>query len=206
MESCGSIIKRRSLLISSNPDRGLEPLSWGVPSPRVWNWEWVIPGGDGQKVTPCMQQSLLTTHFSSVGSAEVPDTWPGTLLQPKRYTFSMPGRTHLVLHKISHVRQVLGPGALGRPRGIGWRGRWEGGSGWGIHVYPWLIHVNVWQNPLQYCEVISLQLIKKKIKLKKISHVIFFQKLSSEIFCCCCFWFFYSLFFYFLFYFILFFF
>ena len=30
------------------------------------------------------------------------------------------------------MRQVLGPGALGRPRGIGWRGRWEGGSGWGI--------------------------------------------------------------------------
>ena len=24
------------------------------------------------------------------------------------------------------MRQVLGPGALGRPRGIGWRGRWEG--------------------------------------------------------------------------------
>ena len=41
------------------------------------------------------------------------------------------------------VRQVLRPGALGRPRGIGWRGRWEGGSGWGIHVNPWLIHVNV---------------------------------------------------------------
>ena len=41
------------------------------------------------------------------------------------------------------MRQVLGPGALGRPRGIGWRGRWEGGSGWGIHVYPWLIHVYV---------------------------------------------------------------
>ena len=38
---------------------------------------------------------------------------------------------------------VLGPGALGRPRGIGWRGRWEEGSGWGIHVNPWLIHVNV---------------------------------------------------------------
>ena len=32
------------------------------------------------------------------------------------------------------MRQVLGPGALGRLRGIGWRGRWEGGSGWGIHV------------------------------------------------------------------------
>ena len=50
--------------------------------------------------------------------------------------------------------------ALGRPRGIGWRGRWEGGSGWGIHVNPWLIHVNVRQKPLQYCKVISLQLIK----------------------------------------------
>ena len=32
------------------------------------------------------------------------------------------------------MRQVLGAGALGRPRGIGWRGRWEGGSGWGINV------------------------------------------------------------------------
>ena len=37
---------------------------------------------------------------------------------------------------------------------------WEGGSGWGTHVNPWLIHVNVWQKPLQYCKVISLQLIK----------------------------------------------
>ena len=37
---------------------------------------------------------------------------------------------------------------------------WEGGSGWGTHVNPWLIHGNVCQNPLQYCKVISLQLIK----------------------------------------------
>ena len=42
----------------------------------------------------------------------------------------------------------------------------EGGSGWGTHVNPWLIHVNVWQKPLQYCKVISLQLIK--INEKKI--------------------------------------
>ena len=65
------------------------------------------------------------------------------------------------------MRQVLGPGALGRPRGIGYRGRWEGGSGWGIHVNPWLIRVNVWQKPLQYCKVISLQLIKINAKKKK---------------------------------------
>ena len=64
------------------------------------------------------------------------------------------------------MRQVLGPGALGRPRGIGWRGRWEGGTGWGIHVNPWLIHVSVWQNPLKYCEVISFQLIKINEKNK----------------------------------------
>ena len=43
---------------------------------------------------------------------------------------------------------------------MGWGGRREGGSGWGTHVNPWLIHVNVWQKPLQYCKVISLQLIK----------------------------------------------
>ena len=43
---------------------------------------------------------------------------------------------------------------------MGWGGRLEGGSGWGTHVNPWLIHVNVWQKPLQYCKVISLQLIK----------------------------------------------
>ena len=63
--------------------------------------------------------------------------------------------------QVGCMRQVLGPGALGRPRGIGRRGRWDRGSGWGIHVKPWLILVNVWQKPLQYCEVISLQLIKK---------------------------------------------
>ena len=38
--------------------------------------------------------------------------------------------------------------------------------GWGIHVTPWLTHVNVWQNPLKCCEVISLQLIKINEKKK----------------------------------------
>ena len=43
------------------------------------------------------------------------------------------------------------------PDGSRWRGRWEGGSGWGTHVNPWLFHFNVWQNSLQ---------IKKKRKEK----------------------------------------
>ena len=77
--------------------------------------------------------------------------------------------------QVGCMRQVLGPGALGRPRGIGWRGRWERGLGWGIHVYPWLIHVNVWQKPLQYCKVISLQLIKINEEKKPI------KKIKAEI-------------------------
>ena len=54
--------------------------------------------------------------------------------------------------------RVLRAGALGWPWGVGWGGRWEGGSGWGTRVYPWLIHLTVWQKPPQYCKVISLQL------------------------------------------------
>ena len=35
-----------------------------------------------------------------------------------------------------------------------------GGSEWG-DVHPWVIHVDVWQKPPQYCKVIGLQLFKK---------------------------------------------
>ena len=60
---------------------------------------------------------------------------------------------------------------------MGWRGRWEGESGWGTHVNPWLIHVNVWLKPLHYCNIISLQLIKiNEKKFKK------FKKNEFEIF------------------------
>ena len=67
--------------------------------------------------------------------------------------------------QVGCMRQVLGAGAPGRPRGMGWGGRWEGR--WGTHVNPWLIHVNVWQKPLQYCKIISLQLIKINGKKKE---------------------------------------
>ena len=66
--------------------------------------------------------------------------------------------------QVGCIRQALGSGALGRPRGIKWRGRWEGGLGWGRHVNPWLFHFNVWQNPLQK---------KKKAAIKK-------KKLTNE--------------------------
>ena len=45
--------------------------------------------------------------------------------------------------QVGCVRQGLGPDAMGKPRGSGWRGRWEGGSGWGTHVNPWLFYFNV---------------------------------------------------------------
>ena len=75
--------------------------------------------------------------------------------------------------QVGCIRQVLGAGTLGWPRGMGWGRRWEGGSGWGTHLNPWLIHVNVWQKPLQYCKVISLQLIKINLK-------IFFNELYKD--------------------------
>jgi len=39
---------------------------------------------------------------------------------------------------------------------------WKGGMGWegkrkGIYVYLWLIHVDVWQKPTQYCKATILQ-------------------------------------------------
>ena len=40
---------------------------------------------------------------------------------------------------------------------MGW-----GGEGCGTHIHPWVIRVNVWQKPPQYCKVISLQLKKEK--------------------------------------------
>ena len=81
------------------------------------------------------------------------------------------------------MRQVLGAGALGRPRGMGWGGRQEGGSGGGTHVNPWLIHVNVWQEPLQYCRVVSLKLIKinEKKKPTKILSLIYIGLLLQNI-------------------------
>ena len=55
---------------------------------------------------------------------------------------------------------VLRAGAVGWPWGMGWRERQEGGSGRGAHVHPWVIHVNVWQKPPQYCKVIQFSSVQ----------------------------------------------
>ena len=80
---------------------------------------------------------------------------------------------------LSRVKQITGPGWMHETSAQTWcTGKTQsdrverevgGGLGWGIHVYPWLIHVNVWQKPLQYCKVTSLQLIKINGKKSTIS-------------------------------------
>ena len=80
------------------------------------------------------------------------------------------------------MRQALGPGALGRPRWSGWRGRLGGGSGWGTHVNPWLFHFSVWQNSLQIKKIkkIVLSYFWISYELEIISSSLF---MISFIFC-----------------------
>ena len=59
-----------------------------------------------------------------------------------------------LMHEAGHPKLVLWDNLEG------WGGE-EDGSGLkvgGTRVQPWLIHVDVWQKPSQYCKVISLQL------------------------------------------------
>ena len=75
------------------------------------------------------------------------------------------------------MRQDAQGWCTGMTLGMGWGGRWKGGSGWGTHVYLLLIHVNVWQKPLQYCKVISLQLkwinwFKKKKNMTNLDSIL----------------------------------
>ena len=55
-----------------------------------------------------------------------------------------------LMHGIGHPKQVL----WDNPERWGERG----GQDSGTHIHPWLIHVDVWQKPPQYCKEISLQL------------------------------------------------
>ena len=95
--------------------------------------------------------------------------------------------------QVGCMRQALGSGALRRPRGIGWRGRWEGGWGWGTHVNSWLFHFNVWKNPLKYKKLKKKRIIKQN-KQKKILLCFCFNysKFSLKYFisyCLMCWWF-----------------
>ena len=70
---------------------------------------------------------------------------------------------------LSRVKLITSPGwmhetnarAWEDPEGSGGEGGGRGDWDFTCIVNPWLIHVSVWQKPLQYCKVIILQLIKK---------------------------------------------
>ena len=62
------------------------------------------------------------------------------------------------------MKQIASPGLMHETACSGLL-HWDDPEGWmgrevqgGTHVHPWLIHVNVWQKPPQYCKVIILQL------------------------------------------------
>ena len=67
------------------------------------------------------------------------------------------------------MKQITSPGLI-HETGHSGPVHWDDPEGWdgegggrgvqmGTHVHPWLFHVNAWQKPLQYCKLISLQLI-----------------------------------------------
>ena len=58
------------------------------------------------------------------------------------------------MHETGHSKPVNWDNAEGWNREGGEKEILDGGT----HVHPWLVHVNEWQNPPQYCKVISLQL------------------------------------------------
>ena len=72
---------------------------------------------------------------------------------------------------LSYMKQVASPGSMHETGCLGlmhwddpegWDEEGSVGLGWGFRMgnacNSWLIHMNVWQKPLQYCKVISLQL------------------------------------------------
>ena len=58
------------------------------------------------------------------------------------------------MHEAEHPKPVLWDNPEAQSGGGG-----GGGSGRGTHVYPWLIHVAVWQRPSQYCNYPQIEII-----------------------------------------------
>ena len=69
------------------------------------------------------------------------------------------------------VSQRTQTGAMYQSRGVGWKGRWQGGSRGReyMYVYLWLTHVEVWQKTAKFYKAIILQLKNKLIKERKIN-------------------------------------
>ena len=57
--------------------------------------------------------------------------------------------------QVQYMRQAAQGWCTGMTRRNGMRREVGGGSRWGRHEHPWLIHVSVWHKPLQYCKLIA---------------------------------------------------
>ena len=58
------------------------------------------------------------------------------------------------MHEAEHPNPVL----WDNPEGWGGEGGGRVFGMGGTHIYPWLIHSDIWQKPSQYCKLIILQL------------------------------------------------
>ena len=137
--------------------KGQQKIRCSVASPIWWIWVWASSRSWWWTGRPGVLQSMGWQRVGHNWAAEL--NWnlynistTMKFIQPKA---AREKPAILYSWALDHYSSSLKTHAL-----IWWRGRWEGGLGWGIHVNPWLIHVSVWQKPLQYCKVISLQLIK----------------------------------------------
>ena len=108
------------------------------------------PGGPGAKALCCqcraqlwsLVRTLEPTCCHEHGRSHMPRPTPAAARQTNKYS----------LKKLSAQT-----GPLYQPRGVGWGGRWEGGSkGRGYYVHLWLIHVAVWQKT-KFCKAFILQ-------------------------------------------------
>ena len=57
--------------------------------------------------------------------------------------------------QVQYMRQAAQGWCTGMTQRNGMRREVGGGSRWGRHEHPWLIHVSVWHKPLQYCKLIA---------------------------------------------------
>ena len=64
----------------------------------------------------------------------------------------------IYFRKINKILEINKDDFCDKLEGWDGGGRWEGGSKGKGHIYLWLIQVDIWQKPKQYCKAIILQL------------------------------------------------
>ena len=125
----------------------------------IWNlerWQW-RPCVQDRKKDTAVYNGLLDSEGEGEGGMIWKNGTETCILSCKKRIASL-----CSIQDIGCLGLVHGDDPEGWSREMIWGRRWEGGSGLGTHVHPWLIHVNVWQN--QYSIV---KQNKVKIKLKK---------------------------------------